>query len=80
MIGDTPYDVEAARRAGVASIGLRCGGHWSNADLRGAIAIFDDPAALLAALIAAHGGACKRDTPAPLIEELQPGAIGAIVA
>jgi HAD superfamily hydrolase (TIGR01509 family) len=48
MIGDTPYDIEAAARAGVATIALRCGGYWTDADLRGAIAIYDDPAALLA--------------------------------
>ena len=48
MVGDTPYDIEAARRAGVAAIALRCGGYWSDADLRGAIGIYDDPAALLA--------------------------------
>jgi HAD superfamily hydrolase (TIGR01509 family) len=48
MIGDTPYDVEAARRTGIAAIALRCGGHWSDAELADAIAIFDDPAALLA--------------------------------
>ena len=47
MIGDTPYDVEAAGRAGVALIGLRCGG-WDDAGLEGAIAIYDDPADLLA--------------------------------
>ena len=47
MIGDTPYDVEAARRAGVATIGLKCGG-WSEQQLRGARAIFRDPADLLA--------------------------------
>jgi HAD superfamily hydrolase (TIGR01509 family) len=47
MIGDTPYDVEAARRAGIGSIALRCGGYWSDADLQAASAIFDDPAALL---------------------------------
>lgn len=46
MIGDTPYDIEAAARAGVAAIGLCCGG-WSAADLRGAIAVYDDPAHLL---------------------------------
>jgi HAD superfamily hydrolase (TIGR01509 family) len=50
MIGDTPYDVEAAGRAGVATIALRCGGYWSDEDLRGAIAIFDDPAHLLESL------------------------------
>jgi HAD superfamily hydrolase (TIGR01509 family) len=50
MIGDTPYDIEAAGRAGVATIALRCGGWWSDDALRGALAIFDDPAHLLAAL------------------------------
>ena len=48
MIGDTPYDVEAARRAGIRAVALRCGGHWSDADLKSAIQIVDDPAALLA--------------------------------
>ena len=47
MIGDTPYDVEAASRAGVRAIGFRCGG-WTDADLRGAIAIYDGPWDLLA--------------------------------
>ena len=47
MIGDTPFDIEAARRAGVATIALRCGGYWSDADLHGAVAIVDDPAELL---------------------------------
>jgi HAD superfamily hydrolase (TIGR01509 family) len=46
LIGDTPYDIEAAGRAGVAAIALRCGGYWSDHDLRDAIGIFDDPAAL----------------------------------
>lgn len=46
MLGDTPYDVEAAKRAGVAIIALRCGG-WSDADLAGAVAVYDDPQDLL---------------------------------
>ena len=49
LIGDTPYDIEAARRAGVDAIALRCGGYWSDESLRGAAEIFDDPAALLIA-------------------------------
>jgi HAD superfamily hydrolase (TIGR01509 family) len=49
MIGDTPYDVEAAQRAGVKAIAFRCGG-WSDADLIGAIAIYDGPWDLLARL------------------------------
>jgi len=47
MLGDTPYDVEAAGKAGVSTIALRCGG-WNDADLSGAIAIYDHPADLLA--------------------------------
>jgi HAD superfamily hydrolase (TIGR01509 family) len=47
MIGDTPYDVEAATRAGVGTIALRSGG-WKDADLAGALSIYDDPADLLA--------------------------------
>jgi HAD superfamily hydrolase (TIGR01509 family) len=46
MIGDTPYDVEAALRAGIEIIGLRSGG-WSDQELRGAIAVYADPADLL---------------------------------
>jgi phosphoglycolate phosphatase-like HAD superfamily hydrolase len=49
MIGDTPYDVEAATRAGVALIAFRCGG-WTDPDLRGAVAIYDGPWDLLARL------------------------------
>jgi len=47
MIGDTPYDVEAASRAGIQIIGLTCGG-WAREDLRGAMAVYADPADLLA--------------------------------
>jgi phosphoglycolate phosphatase-like HAD superfamily hydrolase len=46
MIGDTPYDVEAAQRAGVRCIAFRCGG-WSDAELSGAHAIYDGPWDLL---------------------------------
>lgn len=44
VIGDTPYDVEAATRAGLRTIGVRCGG-FPEADLKGAgcIAIYQDP-------------------------------------
>lgn len=50
MLGDTPYDVEAAHKAGVITIALRCGGYWSDQELAGAVAIFDDPADLAANL------------------------------
>ena len=47
MIGDTPYDIDAARRAGVRTIAFRSGG-WGDADLRGAVAIYDGAWDLLA--------------------------------
>ena len=47
MLGDTPYDILAARVAGVRIIAVRCGG-WKDADLAGAVAIYDDPADVLA--------------------------------
>jgi len=47
MLGDTPYDVQAASEAGVRAIALRCGGHPDSA-LSGALAIYDDVADLLA--------------------------------
>ncbi|HEX6309324.1 MAG TPA: HAD family hydrolase [Longimicrobiales bacterium] len=47
MLGDTPYDVKAAQRAGVRVVALRCGG-WGDAELRGAAEIHEDPADLLA--------------------------------
>jgi HAD superfamily hydrolase (TIGR01509 family) len=47
MLGDTPYDVQAASKAGVPTVALRSGGH-SDAALSGAIAIYDDVADLLA--------------------------------
>ena len=46
MLGDTPYDVEAANRAGVPIVAVRCGG-WSDRDLAGALAVYDDPADIL---------------------------------
>jgi HAD superfamily hydrolase (TIGR01509 family) len=46
LVGDTPYDAQAARSAGVAFIGLRCGG-WSENDLQPAAGIVHDPAELL---------------------------------
>jgi HAD superfamily hydrolase (TIGR01509 family) len=49
MIGDTPYDIEASLRAGIAVIAFRCGG-WADHDLKGAIAIYDGPWDLLSRL------------------------------
>ncbi|HEX6163634.1 MAG TPA: HAD family hydrolase [Vicinamibacterales bacterium] len=47
MIGDTPYDIGAARKAGVRIIAFRSGG-WLDPDLVGAIEIYDGPWDLLA--------------------------------
>ncbi len=47
MIGDTPYDVEAAGKAGVRAIAFRSGG-WSDEALKGAAKIYDGPWDLLA--------------------------------
>jgi HAD superfamily hydrolase (TIGR01509 family) len=49
MIGDTPYDVAAARKAGVRVVAFRCGG-WIDPDLVGAIEVYDGPWDLLARL------------------------------
>ncbi len=46
MLGDAPYDIEAAGKAGIRVIAFRCGG-FSDEQLSGAIAIYDDPADLL---------------------------------
>lgn len=49
FIGDTVWDAEACRRAGVPFVGFRCGG-ISEAELRdaGARAVYEDPVDLLA--------------------------------
>lgn len=47
MLGDTPYDVKAAQRAGVRAIALRCGG-WNDHELIGAAEIYENPGDLLA--------------------------------
>ncbi|MBV8358070.1 MAG: HAD family hydrolase [Deltaproteobacteria bacterium] len=48
VVGDTPYDAEAAAKAGLRTVGLLCGG-WSDKQLKdaGCIAIYEDPADLL---------------------------------
>jgi HAD superfamily hydrolase (TIGR01509 family) len=47
-LGDTPYDAEAAGKAGIRTIGLTCGG-WKRDDLRdaGCIEVYNDPGDLL---------------------------------
>ena len=49
VIGDTPYDAEAAAKVGLRTVGVLCGG-FPEDDLRGAgcVAIYRDPADLFA--------------------------------
>lgn len=47
MVGDTPYDIGAATRAGVSIIAFTSGG-WRPDALDGAVRIYDGPAHLLA--------------------------------
>ena len=48
VVGDTPYDIEAARKCGIAAIGLRSGKFPDEAlQQAGAIALYEDVAALL---------------------------------
>lgn len=46
MLGDTAYDVAAARRAGIEIVALECGG-WTREALAGAVEVYRDPADLL---------------------------------
>lgn len=46
MIGDSPYDVQAAMKLNLPIVSLRCGG-FSDQELKGSLAIYDDPADLL---------------------------------
>jgi HAD superfamily hydrolase (TIGR01549 family) len=47
-VGDSPWDAISARRAGLRTIGMRCGG-FAEEELRdaGCVAIYDDPVDLL---------------------------------
>ena len=64
-IGDTPYDAEAAGKAGVATIGVLCGG-FKEQDLvqAGCIEVYPGPAGLLAgfdrSMLARAPGAGRR--------------------
>ncbi len=62
MIGDTPYDVEAAARAGVRTIAFRCGG-WNDSELKAAIAIYDGPWDLLGRLDESPAASPKAQIP-----------------
>lgn len=65
-IGDTPYDAEAAGKAGIATIGLLCGG-FTEAELRkgGCVAVYPGPSSLLACFGASPLGARQTTTQEP---------------
>lgn len=48
VLGDTPWDIVAARKAGIATVAVTCGG-WTGEELKdaGAVAVYRDPADLL---------------------------------
>ena len=90
FVGDTVWDVEACQRAGVPCLGLRSGG-ISRAELvdAGAVAVFADPADLLATtagrLAEALPGQPDRDSALPrgraqLVLELQREPLRALLA
>jgi phosphoglycolate phosphatase-like HAD superfamily hydrolase len=59
VVGDTKYDGEAARQAGVPFLGLLCGGSSKNElESSGALAIYRDPTELL------NNWSCWRELPA----------------
>jgi HAD superfamily hydrolase (TIGR01509 family) len=61
LLGDTPYDIEAARRARVDTVALLCGG-WDADVLNGAIAVYEDPADLLAHFTSSPFSCVARDS------------------
>jgi HAD superfamily hydrolase (TIGR01509 family) len=63
MLGDAPYDVEAAARSGIRAVALRCGG-WDDGALGGAVAIYDDPRDLLRRYEQSPFGAARLDASA----------------
>jgi HAD superfamily hydrolase (TIGR01509 family) len=61
MLGDTAYDIAAAKRAGIQIVALECGG-WTREALAGAAAVYRDPADLLAHYEASPFAALSADT------------------
>jgi beta-phosphoglucomutase-like phosphatase (HAD superfamily) len=72
LLGDTPYDVDAAARAGIRAVAVRCGG-WADVDLGGAVAIYDDPRELLALYDASPFGRARPDASARTIRHAARG-------
>jgi phosphoglycolate phosphatase-like HAD superfamily hydrolase len=61
VVGDSPFDIEAAHQVSLGTIALRTGG-WEDRDLDEALAIYDGPRELRAAYVA-H----EWDWPAPRV-------------
>ncbi len=58
VVGDSVWDVRAANRAGLDAVALRTGGvHEADLTAEGAVAVYDDPADLLARLGGSRLGA-----------------------
>jgi HAD superfamily hydrolase (TIGR01509 family) len=62
MIGDTPYDIEAALRAGISIIAFRSGG-WSDEDFEGATAVCEGAEELLTELTRAPNSSALQPSP-----------------
>lgn len=62
MIGDTPYDVEAALRAGTSIIAFRSGG-WSDEDFEGAVAVCEGAEEMLTELRRSPESSALQPTP-----------------
>jgi HAD superfamily hydrolase (TIGR01509 family) len=62
MIGDTPYDVEAATRAGIDILAFRSGG-WSDEDFVGATAVCEGPEEFLSELTRAPNSSALQPSP-----------------
>jgi len=71
MIGDTPYDIAAGEGAGVPVVALRCGGGWTERDLAGAIAIYDDPADLSSQLDRSPLALDRESDPPPTLTRIR---------
>lgn len=69
-IGDTPYDVEAAKKINLATIALLCGGFPEN-DLHdaGALAIFRDPADFARSVLSVSARRMKLEPARPRADE-----------
>jgi beta-phosphoglucomutase-like phosphatase (HAD superfamily) len=67
VIGDTPYDAIAAGRANLRTVGFLCGGFPAGSLWQaGVVAVYADPAALLAEYETRGGVTLEGDIPLPV--------------